>query len=63
MRDHLTKLESYYDERNTSFADYSVMLKNIPKQKGLEQKLKTFFGKFFATPHEIQQITLLPEYP
>ena len=39
------------------------MLKNIPKQKGIEAKLKNFFGKFFNSPHEIQQITLLPEYP
>jgi len=40
MRDHITKLEHYYDERNTSLSDYSIMLKNIPKQKFIQMRLK-----------------------
>lgn len=63
MRDHITKLELYYDERNTSLSDYSIMLKNIPKQIGIQKTLKEFFMKAFPIEHEIKQITLLPEYP
>lgn len=62
MRDHITKLEAYYDERNTSLSDYSVILKNIPKQKNIQLKLKQFFQKAFKNPHQIQQLTLIPEY-
>ena len=30
MRNRLRKLSAYYDERNTSLSDYSIMMKNIP---------------------------------
>ena len=39
MRDHMLKLEAYYDERNTSLSDYSIMVKDIPKSKGIKKKL------------------------
>ena len=45
MRDHIRKLEAYYDERNTSLSDYSVMMKNIPKIKNVKKKLVDFFQK------------------
>ena len=45
MRDHMIKLEAYYDERNTSLSDYSVIIKEIPKIKGIQNKIKNFFLK------------------
>lgn len=32
MRDHICKLDAYYDERDIMLSDYSIMLKKIPKQ-------------------------------
>lgn len=37
------KLEAYYDERSTTLTDYSIIIKNIPKQKKLQAKLREFF--------------------
>ena len=44
-------------------SDYSIMLKNMPKQTSIQMKLKEFFFRAFTKPHLIEQITLLPEYP
>ena len=44
MRDNVSKLKEYYDERNTSLSDYSLMIKNIPNV--VENPKKTF-TKFF----------------
>ena len=63
MRDHISKLDSYYTERNTLYADYSLMLKEIPKQLGIQKKVRNFFAEAFTQKHDIQQLTLLPEYP
>lgn len=62
MRDRLRKLSAYYDERNTSLSDYSIMMKKIPKVDHIQEKVRNFFEKGFSQPHEIKQITLLPEY-
>jgi hypothetical protein len=43
MRDKIMKLEAYYDERSTTLTDYSIIIKNIPKQKKLQAKLHEFF--------------------
>ncbi len=43
MRDHLYKTEQYYDERRCSMSDYSIILSNLPKVKGVQNILKTFF--------------------
>ena len=43
LRDKLIKLESYYDERTTSLSDYAVIMKNIPPQIKLMEKIKKFF--------------------
>ena len=45
MRDKIIKLESYYDERTTSISDYSVIVKGIPPQKGIQAKLRKFLNK------------------
>lgn len=39
MRDHICKLDAYYDERDIMLSDYSVMLKKIPKQSNIQQKI------------------------
>ena len=36
MRDKIIKLEAYYDERTCSITDYAVIMKNIPRQVGLQ---------------------------
>ena len=43
MRNKIVKLEAYYDERTTSLTDYCVIMKNIPQQKKIQQKIKSFF--------------------
>lgn len=40
MRDHISKLDAYYDERDIMISDYSIMLKKIPKQQNIQSKLK-----------------------
>lgn len=40
IRNRITKLEAYYDERTTSLSDYSVFFKGLPHMKGIEKNLK-----------------------
>lgn len=40
IRNRITKLEAYYDERTTSLSDYSVFFKGLPPIKGIKLKLK-----------------------
>lgn len=47
MRDNIKKLANYYDERNTSLSDYSIMMKNLPMTKGIQQKITRFFKESF----------------
>ena len=61
MRDHIIKLESYYDERTTSLSDFTVIIKNIPNCENLKQKMSEFFLNEFKKPHIIKEIILLPE--
>ena len=44
MRDNISKLKEYYDERNTSLSDYAIMVKNIPE---IVDNPKKTFSKFF----------------
>ena len=62
LRDKLIKLESYYDERTTSLSDYAVIMKNIPPQIKLMEKIKKFFESEFEETHAIQKVILFPEY-
>ena len=62
MRDNLIKLEAYYDERTTSLSDYTVLLKYLPKTKGVQKKIKNFFMQEMSKPHDIKSMILLPEY-
>lgn len=51
VRDHLTKSWKYYDERDTSFADFSILMGNLPKKEEIEQGSKTtgqMIREFFA---------------
>lgn len=34
IRDKLTKMKYYFDERSTTPSDFSVFIKNMPAQKG-----------------------------
>jgi hypothetical protein len=45
IRDMLRKTNDYYDERTTSLSDYSVIISYLPKQLGLEGKIKSFLKK------------------
>ncbi len=40
MRDSLSKLIGYYDERNTTFSDYSVIMKYVPNKENIKESLK-----------------------
>ena len=55
----MTKKDSYYKERNTDISDYSIIIKNIPKVKGIKSRLRNFFYECFSKPHNIKEITLL----
>lgn len=52
VRDHLTKSWRYYDERETSFGDFSILLGNLPKKeeelqgesKTMGQRIREFFS-------------------
>ena len=39
----IVKTNGYYDERTTSLSDYSLIINNIPKQLGVEAKIRKFF--------------------
>lgn len=40
MRDHISKLDAYYSERDIMLSDYSIMLKKIPRQPNIQAKLR-----------------------
>jgi hypothetical protein len=40
MRDHITKMDAYYGERDISLGDFSIMLKKLPKQPQIQSKLR-----------------------
>jgi hypothetical protein len=40
IRNRVTKLEEYYDERTTSLSDYSIIIKGLPRAKGIQKTLK-----------------------
>lgn len=52
MRDMIKKTNDYYDERTCSLSDYSVMIKNIPKQIGTERIVRNFMQKGFTKKEE-----------
>jgi hypothetical protein len=42
IRNRVTKLEEYYDERTTSLSDYSIIIKGLPRAKGIQKTLNSF---------------------
>lgn len=46
MRDALTKLIGYYDERATTFSDYSLLIKNLPKKTNVREDIGKMLGEF-----------------
>ena len=55
----MIKKDKYYKERNTDISDYSIIIKNIPKIKGIKGRLSNFFFASFSKPHRIEEIILL----
>lgn len=51
MRNRIIKLEAYYDERNTSLSDYSIIVKGLPKITGVQTSLRNFLKQAFKAPH------------
>lgn len=47
IRDKIRKTNSYYDERNTSLGDYSVIMKEIPPCIGVQAKIRNLFSTYF----------------
>lgn len=39
IRDKLTKLKEYFDERMTSPADYALVIKHLPRIEGLRAEI------------------------
>ena len=40
VRDTIRKTKDYYSERNTCLANYSILITNIPRQAGVDKKVK-----------------------
>jgi hypothetical protein len=54
MRDSLRKLNRYYDERNTTFSDYTFMLKELPLKDKIKEDINILFSSY-----QIVSITLV----
>jgi hypothetical protein len=46
MRDSLVKLVGYYDERATTYSDYSFSLKRLPKRPRLKEDIHKMLGDY-----------------
>lgn len=62
IRDLITKTRDYYDERTCSLSDYSVLVTNIPSQRGTKARLEAFLAEAFDKPYKAYDITFLPNY-
>lgn len=46
MRDSLRKLIQYYDERSTTYSDYSLLFKHLPSKTGMKEDLRALLTGF-----------------
>lgn len=47
IRDNIRKTIEYYDEKTTSLSDYSFLIKNLPKKKGIQGDIRRFVNEHF----------------
>lgn len=46
MRDSLRKLIHYYDERSTTYSDYTLLFKHLPSKTGIKEDLRILLTGF-----------------
>lgn len=49
MRDSLRKLIHYYDERSTTYSDYTLLMKHLPSKSGIKEDLRVLLTGFKVT--------------
>ena len=59
MRDTIRKTRSYYDERNTSISNYSVLLTRMPSQVGAEARIRHLLEKGMGEPAQKAEEVML----
>jgi hypothetical protein len=62
IRDLITKTKNYYNERNVSLSEFSIIVTGLPCKSGMRKNLEKFLETCFETPHKAYAITFLPEH-
>lgn len=57
MRDTLRKLIDYYDERCTTFSDYSILLKHLPKKINTKASIYSLLSQY-----DVVQVVLIGSF-
>jgi hypothetical protein len=62
IRDMIKKTRKYYNERSTLISHYSLMISNLPRQVGIDKKIREFMKKGFSeSEYKVEDLIVINE--